>query len=221
MDHPTRIHHRPKAVVQRTRLAAYAAAGTAATFSGTQNADGAITYTQVGFLVQDTAVGGSFAARDLLFDTFHLTLLHSLGDDVATTGYAIVDPDLAGTPAARFAGFGNGNFDYVTKVPAGSAISSLAFPALDFATMAYNGGYGGDQFLAPGMAFIGVQFDGDRYGWVRVNMSGSPLNAFTIVDYAYGGHGESVFAGQVPEPSSLGLLAMGATGLAAWRRRRL
>jgi hypothetical protein len=86
--------------------------------------------------------------------------------------------------------------------------------------MAYNGGYGGDQFLDAGMAFIGVQFDGDRFGWVRVNMSGSPLNAFTIVDYAYGGHGEAINAGQVPEPGSLGLLAMGATGLAAWRRRR-
>ncbi|HEX2747612.1 MAG TPA: PEP-CTERM sorting domain-containing protein, partial [Verrucomicrobiales bacterium] len=218
MDHPNPTHHRPKAVIQRTRLAAYAAAGTAATFSGTQNADGAITYTQVGFLVQDTAIGGSFASKDLLFDTFHLTLLHSLGASNAATGYAIIDPDLTSSPAALFAGFANGNFDYVTKVPAGSAISSLAFPALDFATMAYNGGYGGDQFLDAGMGFIGVQFDGDRFGWVRVNMSGSPLNAFTIVDYAYGGHGEAINAGQVPEPSSLGLLAMGATGLAAWRR---
>jgi MYXO-CTERM domain-containing protein len=46
-----------------------------------------------------------------------------------------------------------------------------------------------------------------------------------VVDYAYGDPGDVVKAGQkmdhsAPELESLGGLAVGATGLLAWRRRR-
>ncbi|HWB04759.1 MAG TPA: PEP-CTERM sorting domain-containing protein [Verrucomicrobiales bacterium] len=222
MDQSSPSKRRRRAIIQRSKLAAYAAAGTAATFTGTQTSDGAITYTQVGVLLQDTTLDGTVVSRDLLFDTFHLSLVHGVGTAGAATGYAIVDPDLGGNPTALFAGFSASGYRYVTKVPAGSFISSLAFPlaAGAFATMAFNGGYGNDKFLAAGEAFIGVKFDTNRFGWIRLNMSGAPLNAFTIVDFAYGGPGEALRVGQIPEPGSLGLLALGAGGLASWRRRR-
>ncbi len=76
---------------------------------------------------------------------------------------------------------------------------------------------------------MGFKFNtgaGEQYGWVRVRMNGFPTNSFAVVDYAYGDPGEVVRAGQrrshssSPDLESLGALALGATGLLAWRRRR-
>ena len=89
----------------------------------------------------------------------------------------------------------------------------------------YWGGRG--QFQAHGLGFVGFKFNtgtGEQYGWVRVRMNGYPENSFAVVDYAYGDPGEVVKAGQKrshsPDLESLGALALGATGLLAWRRRR-
>lgn len=125
-----------------------------------------------------------------------------------------------------------------------------AFNANFFATLAYGGGYANSKFLAPGTGFIGFRFDnggGMEFGWARVTMAGdianegpghkaginslsakhlgtpgpnTPGNSFTLVDYAWGDVGSPITAGQVPEPGSLGLLAIGAAGLLAWRKRR-
>jgi hypothetical protein len=72
--------------------------------------------------------------------------------------------------------------------------------------------------------FLGVRFDisGDtHYGWVRVGVTfGS--TSFRIVDWAYNSTpGEALKAGEpIPEPSTLSLMALGAAGLLALRRRR-
>jgi hypothetical protein len=61
-----------------------------------------------------------------------------------------------------------------------------------------------------------------------------PYYAFRLVDYAYADPGEPIRAGQksstemvpeesndiIPQEGSLGALALGATGLLAWRKRR-
>ena len=89
--------------------------------------------------------------------------------------------------------------------------------------MAYVYGYGNDQWLDQGTGFIGFRFNagsGLQYGWIRVTMDGSPDNTFTVVDYAWADPGDMVAAGQVPEPGSLGLLALGGVGLVAWRKHR-
>jgi hypothetical protein len=201
------------------RLTAYAAAGAA--LSGTQSANAAIIYTSVNTLIVDTTINDGAIGFDLLFDGFHLTLAHGVGASNAATGYALADPDGLGSPSVLVAGFVAGAYNYVTKFNTGEAISSAAFlPSGVAGTMGFNGGYSYSQFLAAGISYIGVKFDADRYGWVRVEMNGAPLNSFTILDYAYGGKGEQVLVGQVPEPTGISLLALGSAGLASWRRRK-
>jgi hypothetical protein len=60
-----------------------------------------------------------------------------------------------------------------------------------------------------------------HYGWARIEF-GSTITNRRLVEYAYENvAGASISAGAVPEPSSLGLLAMGAVGLMARRRKQL
>jgi MYXO-CTERM domain-containing protein len=82
-----------------------------------------------------------------------------------------------------------------------------------------------------GLGFVGFRFDngaGKQYGWARVRMRDVNENfAFKVLDYAYADPGESIKAGQksssapdAPDQGSLGILALGAAGVAVWRRRR-
>jgi hypothetical protein len=88
------------------------------------------------------------------------------------------------------------------------------------------------HWLAGGTTgFVGFRFDGGsgvQYGWAQIQLdSGPDSNDFTFVDYAWGDPGDVFNAGDltlaaVPEPatSSIGLLATGAVGVMALRRRR-
>jgi len=73
-----------------------------------------------------------------------------------------------------------------------------------------------------GFSFIGADA-GTHYGWMRLNV-GADYTIRTIMEVAYSTvAGQSVQVGAVPEPSTLimGLLASGATGVIAWRRKRM
>ena len=219
------------------RLASYAIAGTTAVVGSAEMAEAGITYNVVGQQVADNAPGGGFAAKNLTFTPtvgggadWNFTLTHNLGADTPLTGFALVGDFNGLGRAADFAGFavvqGAVTYNYVSKLAAGAVINTQAFilgAAPNSGTLAVNAGYGNSQFLQPGQGLIGVRFNTNQFGWVRVNMDGNPLNSFTVVDYAYADKGESIFAGQitaVPEPSSLCLLALGSVGILAWRRRR-
>ena len=83
----------------------------------------------------------------------------------------------------------------------------------------------------PGTSYVGFVFNGGsgkQYGWARVHMNGADSKfSFTVVDYAWADPGEPIKVGQtsssennVPAEGSVGLLALGAAGLALWRQRR-
>lgn len=61
-----------------------------------------------------------------------------------------------------------------------------------------------------------------HYGWMRIALSGTFTDQpRTLVEYAYESNaGVGIQAGAVPEPTSLSILALGALGLVARRRRR-
>jgi hypothetical protein len=71
-------------------------------------------------------------------------------------------------------------------------------------------------------AFVGFSFPIggiNHFGWVRVDVN-NVAGTFLVKDWAYQDvAGRPIGAGQIPEPGTLGLLAAGATGLLALRRR--
>ncbi|HPA16936.1 MAG TPA: PEP-CTERM sorting domain-containing protein [Verrucomicrobiae bacterium] len=96
------------------------------------------------------------------------------------------------------------------------------------------GNWNGGTMSAGAAGFLGVGFNiangsvtNLHYGWIRVgietNGSGQPV-AMTIYDWAWETAPDTqIVAGVIPEPSTaagLALLATGAAGLAAWRRRK-
>jgi len=83
--------------------------------------------------------------------------------------------------------------------------------------------------------FVGFRFNtgnGTQYGWARIETK-NPGNNHTrdvIKDYAWGDVGDAISTGQTQSlqaanaksvPGSLGLLALGAQGLDAWRTQRM
>jgi hypothetical protein len=86
---------------------------------------------------------------------------------------------------------------------------------------------GSSQFgaWAPGTrAYLGLKFDDSGtplYGWADVQMNA--YDSITLFGYAYQDDGAPIHVpdiGTIPEPSTLALLALGAAGVAALRRRR-
>lgn len=142
----------------------------------------------------------------------------------------------AATGSARLARLGLNAVVYgpgaVRRLSSGATIGTAeSFRGGGFLRNVYSGALlqgtwpGGSPTATTG--FAGVQFDrgGDtHFGWIRIQLqtgaNGQPTE-MTIVDWAWEDTaGTAITTGQVPEPSSVVLLGMGAAGLAALRRRR-
>jgi len=202
-----------------------AAADAAVIYSGTQNIglntavdiDGDLTNDLSFGIYTDTFIGGSAATAS--FKPFNDTV-NRVGFIKAPAGSA---------------------FTQIQKLGAGDTIgSSAAFNFNLKASFRYGQIYTSSNSFtedgpwsgAPGSSgFAGITIKAagkpDIYAWLRFeltnNANGVP-NGITLIDWAYEDTGASILAGQtasaVPLPGSLGLLAMGASGLAAFRRRK-
>ena len=220
--------------VSKKRWAAYVAAGAAATLAGTQTAEADITHVVVGGT--DGAVTFGVGSKGWALDgSAQLIFGNAALGGGTTRGVAF-----AGFNTNASVGFGNmagtvvNGYNYAANMSLDANVSTAAFLTGSGATMAYGNGYGGDKFLnntgTPSTGYVGFRFDTNaggtnfQFGWARVTLNGdTPKNTFVVEEYAYGDVGDSIKVGEIgaiPEPGSLGCLALGALGLLASRRRR-
>jgi hypothetical protein len=197
------------------RWATYSAAGVAALTSGADTAEAEITHVVV----------GSTWTTD---NDFYYALDGSAALNFYHPGAgAQVGVFNNGAAYGNIVGFSANGFNYVSNLASGVNVSTQPTGGV-FGTLAFGPGYAGSQF-SDTSGFIGFSFDagaGTQFGWARVTAAGdAPVNTYTIEEYAWGMVGESIATGQtisaVPEPSSLGLLALGAVGVLATRRKKL
>ena len=218
--------------INSSRWAAYAATGAATALAYAPSADADIHYVSVNesFNAPTTPPYYVVDQFDLGDPRVSINFLHATGP-AGTGGVAgFYFGATSNVLSAQFIGvagtFGGNPYHYVGKLNFGESIANQAFlgnvPG-HYNPLASGAGYPNSQWTEAGIGFIGFKFNlgkGVQYGWAQVNMNGPSLNSFTLIDYAFTDPGETLVAGQVPEPGSLSLLAVGAIGLLAWRKQR-
>jgi hypothetical protein len=227
---PKTGRRKPKSLVSNSRWAAYATAGAATAFACAETAEASIHHVVSG----QTFGGGSSSviktfALDQPGDKFSLAWgpvgLYSAGF-AAFRAQALV--------STHFVGNAYGPYRYPFKLASGQAIAGGPFVQKNgpyrFGTLAISGGKYSSHWLGgPGTTgFVGFEFNGGagaQYAWARILLDTGPnKNYFTLVDYAWGDPGDIFNAGDltpaVPEPATIGLLALGAVGVTALRKRR-
>jgi len=231
---------RKPAAVAKGRWAAYAAAGAATALGGTPSAEAEIHYSG---LVNHNFAHGSFAGP--LDPGATLALNVGTGTGVGGNGSNSFGAINIRTPARSTLGafvgtqaYGAGF--YLLELPRGASLplqhfgNSCRWSSSCSCQVCYGGAIGGSgRFRDRQVGFIGFVFNrgaGIQYGWARVQTSGPPNYRFRLVDYAWGDPGDRIKTGQkssagnmvdaVTESGSVGLLALGAAGLIAWRKRR-
>lgn len=222
----------PSSGVPAKRWLAYLAAG-ASLSSLANEADAAVVHVVAN---QDldgfAAAGGQDVYSHGLSNPALLSFLHVDLNDGFGSGNALFA--ITGATLASVAGVNVGTEQspiiYVNNLNVGAVLSQLT-SFVSFGGVAADLAYGniGGNFQSAGEGLLGFRFDvgnGFQYGWARVLMDGAAGNTFRVVDFAYlttDGGGGGFAAGDltaVPEPASLGLLAFGAAGVAAMRRRK-
>jgi hypothetical protein len=217
------MRRRKRSLLDRTRWAAYAAAGAATAIGTTEVAEAAIIYRDLNIPLDACIIEGTLKSASTFVDANldgvdDVSFLH-LGrlSNGVPKGIAAV----YGVNNGEIAGFTAGSSLYARNLAFSAEVKSQNFQS--YGVMAFIAGFDNSEFKEPGLGYVGFKFDkdgGTHYGWISVNMAGVSGNAFTILGVAYNDvAGEGILAG-VPEPGSLGLLATGAVGMLLWRRAR-
>jgi hypothetical protein len=224
--------------IPSSRWLAYAAAGAATTLTGTSSADAEIHYSgrvDVTFRHNDTK------SVELSIEPGAFLLFRHDSDFSYDFGAAFFHAE--GQQSGAFVGFFIGfEYAYVSRIKGdGNRYISQGYFIGDkggyyFGTMVKAGG-GKGAWKKQGTDFVGFRFDngaGRQYGWARVRMGGQNTNfTYTVLDYAWADPGEPIKPGQISssdaniqkdsvlqQEGSVGLLALGAAGIALWRRKR-
>jgi hypothetical protein len=210
--------------IQHSRWLAYAGAGAATAFLGSTSAEAKIHYSGR----VDYAFGGDEAGSA----TFPLdqpgefiAFKHSLSNGKGAALFRV-----QGLVSDAFRGPPVVGYDFVARIHSGRYFSKRTFISAGdrFGVMTAESAGSRGPWKSRGMGFVGFRFNngaGVQYGWARVQMGSRAQHfAFKVFDYAYADPGEPIAAGLIgasnahgPGEGSLGLLAMGAAGLAIWR----
>jgi hypothetical protein len=215
--------------IPSSRWLAYASAGAATALAGAASTKAEIHYSG--------RIDATFRHDDEKTEMFPLDQpgdFIAFEHDLSGQGLGQVYFQVHGLANAGFAGTYLG-FEYASVsrlTGVGRYVSQAHFVAYEFGTMVKGnpGFYLLGQWKERGTAYVGFRFNsgaGFQYGWARVHMAGKNENfAFKVLDYAYADLGEPIKTGQrssslvdAPNESSLGLLALGAAGVALWRQR--
>ncbi len=201
----------------RTRVAAYAAAGTTLAVTGGANTAHA---SVVSVDPPDIAVPNTFVGVYLNFVTGV-----SSTNAVTASGYDL-NP------------YGDSGLSFYFPTGAGGVTSGGVFSALaPGATVGPGSTFTGDASSSPtalanfrttGTEYLGVEFLNEstgvvNYGYVHFSTNTATGLPATILDYAYENTGAAITLNAVPEPGSVAVMAtlgLGAAGLRAWRRRQ-
>jgi len=218
--------------IPSSRWLAYAGAGAATSLTSVSSADAEIHYSgQVDVTLQhDDTKTVQFSLEPGAFLLFRHD--RDFSNDVGAAFFH-AEGQNSGAFVGYFIGF---EYAYVSRIKGGGNryISQGYFIAdkggYYFGTMAKAGGKGG-AWKKRGTDFVGFRFNngaGRQYGWARVHMGGQNRNfAFTVLDFAWADPGETIRPGQTSSDTNdaldeggLGMLALGAAGIALWRRLR-
>ncbi len=205
----------PQFTVSRLNQYTLLAAATAAAAVGTQQADAAIVYSGVVNIPIPSTTAGVYLDVDT---------------GVSNTSPALVPGwDLNPYNGGRqFWAIGAAAGVASSTAAAGGVLQNLAIGATIDASRTYaKDGFQEvadmAQFPAGGTGIVGFRTDAGSYGWMRFTSGAVAGSVGSIVDYAIEDGGGAILAGAtgVPEPGSMGLFALGAVGLASWRRRKV
>ena len=223
--------------ISETRWLAYATAGIASAFGLSASAEAEIHYAgNVSVQLTGNAQaslplsnGASLVFENIFGGTTFLQHFHFL-----------MKAAISGSARGYFQS-ASGQRNWLSNLPARENVS-----AGEFLSVTGNPGFGvlftfwSDGAFAPPefgriQGFVGFRFNtgnGTQYGWARIQTGEGNNHRIhdVIKDYAWGDVGDRIKTGQkssagnkvnnVTESGSVGLLALGATGLVAWRKRR-
>ena len=227
--------------VNKKRWAMYAAAGAVTAIAGTQTAEAQITHIMVEDGLGDVGTDGSASfdlgetGATLNFSnppSFYGGFLAGVGVDDANGANGGIAAFLAAPPGQTF------NFLYGANLASGATLSTQFFQVQNNVYLRYGSAPGPNTAFLPGEeGFVGFSFfDGDEtaFGWARLTFDPGTDNTFTVEEFAFSDNFAPIVVGQIegpagdggggapaiPEPSSLGLLALGAVGVLTNRRRK-
>jgi hypothetical protein len=218
-------------VISPSRWTAYAAAGAASAFAGVSSAGADVHYSGIiNQPVENTQV------KLPLEDGAFLTFIQFDGEAAIHLRQAGESVGAFAATYLRYAGVYVYNLARGVNLVTQNFKNSCTRTSTSSQTFCYGvyigGPTGNGYFKQRGVGAIGFDFNrgaGVQFGWARIKTTGDPLYRVIVVDYAWADPNEKLRVGQkqarptaeaLPAKGSLGLLALGAVGLMAWRRSK-